>query len=275
MNRSSSFQNTTVTPEQYQQHVLALVETTFPDEKFEGSPDPFLIKYGEADLGLQNLYIVYTQKQLDPEERDAHIREHVWRVIEALTRSKDTSAHAWEEARGKLRLQFIRTENASRASVVTFPFTGEVVVAVAIDLSNAYSYVSPRNLQQWSVTEESLYQEAMLNLEKTSAGIEMHATGAPERLLAIQTRDGYDAARLLLPALRKVACDHLGEPCYAAIPNRDVLIAWSRSNSEEFQRQVRNQVRLDFESEPYPLTSGIFLVGEAEVKPEPGSEDEV
>lgn len=262
-----------MTPEQYQQHVLALIETTFPDEKFEGSPDPFLIKYGDADLGLQNLYIVYTQKQLEPEERDAHIREHVWRVIEALVRSRDASAHTWEEARGKLRLQFIRAENASRASVVTFPFAEEVVVAVAIDLSNAYAFVSPQNLQQWGVTGESLYQEAMLNLEKTSAGIEMHATGAPERLLAIQTRDGYDAARLLLPALRKVACDHLGEPCYAAIPNRDFLIAWSRSNSAEFQTQVRNQVRLDFETQPHPLTSGIFTVRESEVIREPDSEN--
>jgi hypothetical protein len=43
---------------------------------------------------------------------------------------------------------------------------------------------------------------------------------------------------------------------------------WSRSNPEEFQTMVRGQVRQDFESRPYPLTSTVFVVTEAEVKPD-------
>ena len=79
-------------------------------------------------------------------------------------------------------------------------------------------------------------------------------------MLAIQTGDGYDAARLLLPAMRKLAVEHLGEPCYAAVPNRDFLIMWSQSNPEEFQTLVRAQVRQDCQSQPYPLTSTVFVV---------------
>ena len=60
----------------------------------------------------------------------------------------------------------------------------------------------------------------------------------------------------------------LDEPCYAAIPNRDFLITWSRSNSEEFHIHVRAQIRQDSENQPYPLTSTIFIFTEAEVKPE-------
>ena len=257
-----------MTPEQYQQHVLGLLATTFPNEEFEGTPDPFVIKHGEAELGLQNLYALQTQKQFEPEERDAHIREHVWRILEALHLTQNASTPDWEEARGKLRVQFIRTENTSRAPVITFPFAGEVVVAIAIDLTHAYSYVSPANLEQWKVTEELAYEQALSNLEEASAGIQIHATEAPQLLLAIQTGDGYDAARLLLPATRKLAIEHLGEPCYAAVPNRDFLIMWSRSNPEEFQKLVRDQVRQDFGSQPYPLTSTVFAVTEAEVKPD-------
>jgi uncharacterized protein YtpQ (UPF0354 family) len=256
-----------VTPEQYQQHVLGLLATTFPDEEFEGSPDPFLIKHGAAELGLRNLYALHTQKRFEPEERDAHIREHVWRILEALHVTQDASSLEWEEARGKLRLQLMRTEHTLRAPVITFPLAGEVVVAVAIDLAHAYSYVSPANLEHWKVTEELAYEQALSNLEEASAGIQIHATEAP-LLLAIQTGDGYDAARLLLPAMRNLAIEHLGEPCYAAVPNRDFLIMWSQSNPEEFQTLVRAQVRQDCESQPYPLTSTVFVVTEAEVKPE-------
>jgi uncharacterized protein YtpQ (UPF0354 family) len=257
-----------VTPEQYQQHVLGLLATTFLDEEFEGSPDPFVIKHGEAELGLRNLYALHAQRQFEPEERDAQIREHVWRILEALHLTQDASAPPWEEARGKLRVQLMRAEHTLRAPVITFPFAGEVVVAIANDLPHAYSYVSPANLEQWKVTEELAYEQALSNLEEASAGIQIHATEAPHRLLAIQTGDGYDAARLLLPAMRKLAIEHLGEPCYAAVPNRDFLIMWSRSNPEEFQTMVRGQVRQDFESRPYPLTSTVFVVTEAEVKPD-------
>ena len=178
-----------MTPEQYQQHVLGLLATTFPDEEFEGSPDPFVIRHGEAELGLQNLYALHTHKQFEPEERDAHIREHVWRILEALHLTRDASAPDWEQARGKLRVQFIRTENTSRVPVITFPFAGEVVIAIAIDLTHAYSYVSPANLAQWKVTEKVAYEQALSNLEEASAGIQIHATEAPQRLLAIQTGD--------------------------------------------------------------------------------------
>ncbi len=257
-----------MTPEQYQRHVLGLLATTFPQEKFEGSTDPFLIKYGGAELGLRNLYALHTEKGLEPQQRDAHIREHFWHVLEALRLTQEASVPAWEEARAKLRLQIMRTEHTERAPVVTFPFAGEVVVAIAIDLTHAYSYVSPANLERWKVTEELAYEQALSNLEQASDGIQIHASEEPQRLLAIQTGDGYDAARLLLPAMRKLAVEQLGEPCYAAFPNRDFLILWSRSNPEEFQSMVRAQIRQDSESQPYPLTSTVFVVTRGGVEPD-------
>jgi uncharacterized protein YtpQ (UPF0354 family) len=257
-----------VTPEQFQRHVLGLLATTFPQEEFEGTPDPFLIKYGGAELGLHNLYALQTEKRFEPEQGDAHLREHFWHILEALSLTQEASTPPWEEARDKLRLQIMRTEHTRRAPVITFPFAGDVVVAIAIDLTHAYSYVSSANLHRWKVTEELAYEQALSNLERASDGIQIHASEKPQRLLAIQTGDGYDAARLLLPAMRKLAVEQLGEPCYAALPNRDFLILWARSNPEEFQSMVRAQIRQDSESQPYPLTSTVFVVTQAEVKPD-------
>jgi uncharacterized protein YtpQ (UPF0354 family) len=256
-----------VTPEQYQHHVLGLLETTFPNEKFEGSQDPLVIRHGETQLGLQSLYAVYDLERLEPEERDGRIREHFWRILDAVAEGKE--AASWDETRSRVRVQLIRSEYANQFPVISYAFAGELVVALAIDRQHSYSYVSSQDFERWAVPKNSIYQEAVANLEEASAGIEIHSTDAPERSLAIQTLDGYDAARLLLPAMRDLAIEHLGEPYYAAIPNRDFLIMWATSNSEQFHDLVRDQVRQDFKSQPYPLTSEILVVRRAGVEIEP------
>ncbi len=159
-----------MTPEEYQQHVLGPLATTFPDEEFEGSPP-------------------------------------------------SSSSTARPSSASGTSTRFTLKNNLSSRNATPIP-------------------------------------------------CQIHATEAPQSLLAIQTGDGYVAARLLLPAMRKLAIEHLGEPCYAAVPNRDFLIMWSQSNAEEFQTLVRGQVRQDFESQSYPLTSTVFVVTEADVKPE-------
>lgn len=257
-----------MTPEQYQRHVLALLRATYPDETFDATPDPLVITYGEAQIGLQNLYTVYANQALEPDDRDTHIREHFWNLLATLSAEQNATTLSWEEARERIRVQFMRVENAGVAPVITYPFTDEVVIALVIDLPQAYSFVREPDRERWDVTEELLYEQGITNLESGSTGVEIHGSEGPDRLLAIQTMDGYDAARLLLPAIRKLAVDRLGEPCLAAIPNRDFIILWSRSNSREFHGFVRDKVRQDFESRPYPLTSDVFVVTEAGVKTE-------
>ncbi|HLG13421.1 MAG TPA: DUF1444 family protein [Blastocatellia bacterium] len=257
-----------MTPEQYKQHVLTLLRAAFPESSFEDSPDPFIITCGDAQIGLQNLYSVYTGQRLEAPERDAHIHEHFSNLIETLRERQHAESLTWEEARDKLRVQFSRTEIASGMPVLSYAFTDELSVVLVLDLPRAYSFVRHADRERWNVTEEVLYEQAVSNLEAASVGIEIHGTEGPDRLLAIQTMDGYDAARLLTPGLRQLAIEHLGEPCSAAIPNRDFIILWSRSNTKEFQGFVREKVAQDFASQPYPLTSAIFVVTGEGVKTE-------
>ena len=90
--------------------------------------------------------------------------------------------------------------------------------------------------------------------------------GATE-LLAVEIGDGYDATRLLLPGFRRFAAERLGDPYFAAIPNRDVLVLWSKSASPEFQARVRAQVAESFRGGAYPLTERLFEAGAAGVSP--------
>ena len=255
-----------MTPKQYQQHVLTLLRAAYPDQTFEASDDPLIIGWGETQLGLQNLYASYTRDQPNAPDRDARIREHFAAAMWAAQRTGDDSLHDWDAAKEKVRLQFVPYSHTAGFHGVTFPFTDEVEIAVVVDLPQAYYYVKEADSERWNVTSDEIYRQALSNLGDASVELEIQGSEGPERLLAIATGDGYDAARVLLPAVRELAAEQLGEPCYAGIPNRDFLILWSRSNSNEFHRLTRDQIRSDHQSQPYPLTADIFLVTRKGIK---------
>jgi hypothetical protein len=75
---------------------------------------------------------------------------------------------------------------------------------------------------------------------------------------AVQRRDAYDAARLLLPEFRARVLSKLGDFVFAGIPNRDFLILWSKdfSGHAGFVAQIKK----DSQSRPYPLTDEIFVI---------------
>jgi uncharacterized protein YtpQ (UPF0354 family) len=120
--------------------------------------------------------------------------------------------------------------------------------------------VREKDLERWGVTPEQLYQEGLQNLDQASAEVAFQYVDGPERFFSVETKDSFDAARLLLPGIRRFVTEQLGEPCLAAIPNRDFLFFWSVSNSAHFSQLVREQVQRDFETQPYALTSKIFVV---------------
>ena len=79
------------------------------------------------------------------------------------------------------------------------------------------------------------------------------------RGILIASSDGYDAARILIPELREFIAENIGSPFFFAIPNRDFLICWTGANSE-LDKFVREQVRDDYGSMPYPLSPRIYRV---------------
>lgn len=78
-------------------------------------------------------------------------------------------------------------------------------------------------------------------------------------MLLVGEHDGYDAARILMPNLRKAAAGLLGEPFRAAIPNRDFLVMWASGNATLAKGAAAN-ARRDFEAQPYPISPLILEV---------------
>jgi hypothetical protein len=259
-----------MTAEEYQRHVLKVAQTLFPAEHLEIMSDPFVLRWGNSTLGLSTLYSVYRRDELPPDERDNAISAHLSVIMGAVHNSPSLETMSWSDAEPRLRLQLFPSSLRTQAPrpLVTYPFAFGVEIGVVVDLPDNYVYVREEDVARWNIVLDELYDRALRNLNEASRGLSLEGTDAPERSLIVATGDGYDAARLLLPGLRAFAVARLGEPCCAAIPNRDFLFFWSTTNSAAFHQRIRKQIRSDVESQPHALTSQIFSVAPDHVAPE-------
>jgi uncharacterized protein YtpQ (UPF0354 family) len=135
-----------------------------------------------------------------------------------------------------------------------------VAVGLVLDSERGYEYLTNDHAARWGVDAQELRRLATANLDAVSKEIAAQGIEKDDaRAVVFATEDGYDAARILIPDLRAFIGTELGFPFLFAIPNRDFLICWTpgRSELDEF---VRKQVREDYASMPYPLSSRIYRV---------------
>jgi uncharacterized protein YtpQ (UPF0354 family) len=243
-------------PERFQAFVMSVLALEFPDKSFLPGEDARVVFLGEAQLGLQSLYTAY-KRDLPPKlELTALIVEHFKRMV-ANVGVASADASTWQEVESLVRPQFMPVEYAEQIPLLARPFHSDISIGFVIDREAAYSYLRTEDFERWGISEEALFEKGLANLGAATEGI---GIAGGEGFLGVETKDGYDAARILLPALRGYAAQTLGEPFFAAFPNRDFLIMWSASSPAEFQDLVRAKVQQDFREQPYPLTPEIFRV---------------
>ena len=256
-----------MTPEEYHQRALEVIRTHLPAEHFEATDDLLVFANGKVTLGLHNLYSIYIRDRLSPSERDDAIRERATTVVRESAVSSELMDLPWTEVQKMLRPQLMPSHFSQLLPVVTVPFDDDVSIGIVVDSDSSYAYVPDAVRQQWGLSHAALLAAAVENLDVASAGIELRLSEEPERVLTIEMDDGYDAARILIPGIRAIAVEHLGEPCYAAVPTRDFLIFWSTGNDSASQASIRDEIRHYFETQPYALTSSVFSVTRDSVIP--------
>jgi hypothetical protein len=252
--------------------VLAIVRQEFPDLELETSVDPEILRHAEAELGLQNLRAKCRSlaapetagaaaAAIDVEICRGVIRQHFAALRERLEKPAPAKPLELAEASPRLRPQLAPAEYLEKNQLAHRTFGDGLVVAFVLDSASNYSYVTEDDLARWKVDVAEVERRALANLAAASRDIPVQATEPPDLMLAVEVGDGYDATRLLLPDFRRFAAAKLGESFYAAIPNRDVLVMWSKASSPEFQARLRAHIGSQFRGEPYALTDRIFEVG--------------
>ncbi|MDX1929286.1 MAG: DUF1444 family protein [Pirellulaceae bacterium] len=250
---------------EFRDRVLEILRMEFPNEEFSADERDGVISWKEAEFGLHSLHTDAVRLGIT----DAQLREavvaHFDKVIKLTELGKLVVPSDWEVAKERVRLQLMPAEFVRDGISVTYPLLDKVVVSVVIDSPHGYAYVRHEDLAKWNMSLFDLYEVACENLKQASEGIEISFIDGPPSMIVLQSQDGYDAARVLLPEFRQFAAQRLGTPFYAAIPNRDFLIMWAQTDDTSFHEHVKNQVRIDASSQSHPLTSTILLVTEEKI----------
>jgi hypothetical protein len=156
--------------------------------------------------------------------------------------------------------------------------------------------ITREDVARWNVSPEDLYEQALHNLvlyshEHTmqgqkgdgltllclgvggaipgvtpgpAAGGGGNAGGGPDR---------HNAARVLLPELHRKLREHLGPTFFAAMPTRDLLLAFNTTDDDVLER-VRQQVADDYARAAHGLSPKLFLVTPDGIAGDPHDEED-
>jgi hypothetical protein len=246
-------------PARFQAEVLEVVRRAFPGQTAHPAPD-HAIEAGGFVFGLENLRkLACAPPRTDREERAQLIREHFREGFRFADDVRGGKRLDWSAAREHVVVQLLTEDLAARLNVLRRPLVQGVAVVVVLDLPTAYAYLGAEQPARWGVSREELFARAIDNLARRTRG-EMRSSGdGVDRVLFVGEQDGYDAARILTPSLRKAAAGLLGDPFRASIPNRDFLVMWARGNTQ-LAMQAAPNARRDFESQPHPISPLVLEV---------------
>ncbi|WP_121456958.1 hypothetical protein [Azonexus fungiphilus] len=258
---------------QLRAEALELLRSKFPEQKFEVGSAPDVIRMGDAELGLQNLRSkLCASSSLSKPQRHDELVEYFERMVSSIKNSQSNLSMPWALARDKVRVQFMHADYLrpfeGKRVLVTRPFIPDVHIAVVVDQPTGYVYVREEDRVRWRIGEKVLFETALKNVDVNYKSARLQGGGKPDPFLASEEKDGYDAIRLLLPWVRSEASKHLGNPFFASISNRDFLIMWGIDNSAYFQERARQNIALDYGSQPYklsPLVLKVWADGRVEV----------
>ncbi len=263
--------------EAFSQHVLQIANQEFPGLNLKKTDRPLQCTWiSGSHLSLENLYKAVRQ-DTEPGQEDEEIRRFLKSMTELKSSASPQKPLAWDEVKSKLRPQIVPApkigsapSNSSDANqkpakkVIVhrpLPFSTKLFESFVIDSENTFQYVYQENLQKWGVTLDVVSKYAYDNLSKNSQNVKFElnddtAKDAKTKYITLSVPDGYAAARILLPEIRKRLQKDLGDRCFIGIPNRDFLIAWSPDAPH--QERFADQVRRRFQSRHHPLTPQVY-----------------
>lgn len=248
--------------ESFRDLVLTILNEEFPGEPFLPGQRSDAIRWKDSEIGLHNLHADAASIHAEPSAVRQTIVEHFSKIFKLTDGDLANLPDTWEEAKSRVRLQLMPAGFARAGVSVTYPFLDDVLISVVVDSEHGYAYARSEDLERWDVGLVDLYETARDNLQEASQNLGVSYYPGPPAIVAIDTSDGYAAARILLPSLRQFICERLGSPFLAGIPNRDFLIMWSTQGDAEFQSRMIDQLIEDTQSRSHPLSSQVLRVTE-------------
>jgi uncharacterized protein YtpQ (UPF0354 family) len=141
--------------------------------------------------------------------------------------------------------------------ILARPFAAELVSVLVVDSPGTLTLITEDRLGQWNVSVAELASLAMENLAAKAHARPERVSSNGSTWVRVQTGDACDAARLLLPAVRRDIEALLGGSAAYAVPTRDHLMA-ARADDGKAVRALRAEVKRLYRSQPHPLSDQLF-----------------
>ncbi|MBM3846629.1 MAG: hypothetical protein FJ405_10150 [Verrucomicrobia bacterium] len=251
----------------FQKKVLRVLADALPHRKWHPGGHPEIILADGISCNLANLRATIKKLRSSKAEEKEMITRHVAAVLDSLTKL-ELDELDWPQVRDKVRIQLTSESILSSAPLAHVPLGGGLVKLAVVDSDVAFRYISAEDLIRWRINWDELEITACSNLNEACQGrTQVSYVPGPDRLIAVQTLDGFDAARILIPDFRAFVASKLGSPFLFGVPNRDFLICWSHDNSESFLKLTRGRLQQDHKSQPYPISPEVFEANRAQIAP--------
>jgi hypothetical protein len=248
---------------EFQTYVIDYLKTSGLVPGAERGEDDLVIVSDDLQLGLHNVNIKCELAGGTRAACQSVLEEHFGGILKRMAEQKDRKDPTLAEATPQLRLQFTTEDYAHSApdGMLWTQWAPGVLKAVVLDSPDSFTYINRRHTEAWQVSEEEIWALAEREFART---IDYSAFDEPstsnEHMLLFAPEDGYAAARILVPEFRARAAAKLGEPFFAALPHRDVLLLWSGDADPVLMSRIKQQVAEDYESSPYALSRAVFKV---------------
>jgi hypothetical protein len=245
-------------PQEFAQTVADMLRRLQPDSQIDLVGTRELLVNGRR-LDLENLFRMVNHEP----NRGAEIVEHYLEQLFA-GESVQLGSMSFDFAKPRL-MPRIQPESIfnhlAREQVAHVPYVNDTVIVFVIDLPHMTVSVTMEQLVRWRVSIDEVDEIARQNLERYVPQLEVQVVESREggKAAILGQHDGYDAARLLLGGLHERLAHQLGGDFFAAIPARDMFIAFSRGPAE-FVARLRDRVEQDFKRLPYPIAPDFFFV---------------
>ncbi len=245
------------TREQFLDRVLSHVRSKFPLVEIAKAED-FAVTVNGNVASLENLYRIIL---LQPERTERHIDRWMVELLRASEGSPDQTA-SFEEVKSRI-MPMVLAESATDkdGAMVSEILLPGLRIVYALDNDRTIAYIPQQVFEVWGITLEELHSTAINNLVERSREIGGQAAQDEDgtiNLVILQTLDGYDASRILLPSLHDRLKRFLGSPFAAGIPNRDILLCFR--NDPEMVARLQRQIVSDYREMPHQISDKIFLV---------------
>jgi hypothetical protein len=237
--------------------VLSLAKNRFPDALLALADDDTL-KIGSSPISLRALRLRYLEA---PTQLPAHAR-HFFAALSTELPAADL-ADAWSAARDAIMPVLLTPAALNNAPerLVSEQWINNLSVGYVLERSgDPERPITAADSHHWGVSVDTLHDQALSNLIRRSKDQTMQGQKNDEyTMLVLAAPDRHNAARILLPEFYHRLRQHLGGTFYAAVPSRELLVAFT-ANRDDLRDRLRKQIADDYCHAKNALSDKLFLV---------------